>query len=153
MNEMAVRFERLFQPEPNSGCWLWTGAVSRQGYGAVSRRIDGKRITLAHRYSWTIHRGSIPDGAQVLHRCDTPGCVNPDHLFLGDNAANVADKIAKGRSAVMRGFLNSNAKLTVEDVLAIRADPRPAHQVAAEYGVKRVTIAAIRSGRNWSHLS
>jgi hypothetical protein len=77
-----------------SGCWLWLGAVIPDGYG--STKVDNKAI-LAHRRSWVIHRGPIPPDAHVLHRCDNRLCVNPDHLFLGDNLINVADKMAKGR--------------------------------------------------------
>jgi hypothetical protein len=78
-----------------------------------------------------LYRGSIPDARHVLHRCDNRACVNPDHLFLGDNAANVADKMRKGRAF---------SKLTIDDCRKIAADPRPQSVIAAEYGVVQQTI-------------
>jgi hypothetical protein len=86
------------------GCWEWEGELNRKGYGVFRYGKNGR--TGAHRASWFFHHGPIPDAAWVLHRCDNPRCVNPDHLFLGDNAANVADKVAKGRCASMAGANN-----------------------------------------------
>lgn len=94
--DLHSRFEAKFIPEPNSGCWLWVGSTIPDGYGYFS--VATNKNIGAHRVSWLLYRGSIPDGAHVLHRCDNPPCVNPDHLFLGDHAANVADRVAKGRS-------------------------------------------------------
>lgn len=85
--------EGRFFVEPNSGCWLWTRSVS-MGYGKL---WWDKKHQRAHRVSWELHNGAIPDGMLVLHKCDTPPCINPAHLFLGTHADNAADKIAKGR--------------------------------------------------------
>lgn len=83
-------------PVPEAGCWLWTGPWCDSGYGRVARH--GKEITRAHRMFYTVHKGEIPKGLFVCHKCDTPACVNPDHLFLGTARDNVQDMIRKGRN-------------------------------------------------------
>lgn len=76
------------------GCWEWTGAKGRGGYGQLY--VDGKDVR-AHRVSWELHHGPIPKGMFVCHHCDNQPCVRPEHLFIGDNAANMRDAFAKGR--------------------------------------------------------
>lgn len=88
--------------EPMSGCWIWMGAVTEQGYGRAVTSKATPKIQTAHRLSWHAFHGAIPNGACVLHKCDTTSCVNPWHLFLGSNKDNTADMIAKGRHP-MRG--------------------------------------------------
>src|SRR6266850_5551698 len=89
--------ERFWAKVDKTGqCWVWTGGKFRCGYGVVKR--DGKLLK-AHRLAWQMHFGRIPDGAFIMHHCDNPPCVRPQHLFPGTNADNVADKIAKGRQA------------------------------------------------------
>jgi hypothetical protein len=94
------------------GCWLWTAGTNKQGYGRL--HIAGK-ATLAHRFSWTIANGVVPDRLCVLHHCDTPPCVRPDHLFLGTRQDNDTDKILKDR--VPRGERAGPARLTEQQVL------------------------------------
>ena len=94
MNKDILRFERKYTPEPNTGCWLWTAGTCRFGYG---RFHYVKRDIESHRMSWHFYRGPIPDGLCVLHKCDTPACVNPDHLFLGTRADNNIDCTNKKR--------------------------------------------------------
>jgi len=89
------RFLSKVSLQITSGCWVWTGFRNAQGYGHFA--LDGYKVGRAHRASWVLHRGSIPTGLCVLHRCDNPSCVNPDHLFLGTDADNAHDRDAKGR--------------------------------------------------------
>ena len=88
------RFEENYTPVPESGCWLWTGCVKAHGYGVIFIK---NKTQYAHRVSWELHRGPIPDGLFVLHHCDVPSCVNPEHLFTGTQKDNIQDAAKKGR--------------------------------------------------------
>lgn len=149
MTSFARHLELRTIPEPNSGCLLWTGGQSQRGYGAY---LTKKKWTLAHRASWEFHRGPIPAGLFVCHKCDVRLCVNPDHLFLGTGADNVADMDAKGRRANRKGEASPVAKLTNRDVLAIRVDTRSSRVIAAEYGVSKTAILDVKTRRNWGHI-
>lgn len=154
---VAARFERYTVKGP--ACWEWSGARDANGYGRLQ---VGRTSGLAHRVSWELAHGAIPTGQHVLHRCDNRRCVRPDHLFIGVNADNVADRVAKGRSRGPAGTRNAKAKLTEDDVAAIRRDYRPspigrppagtramAAILAERYGVTRATIYHIARGWNW----
>jgi hypothetical protein len=130
-------FLAVVEPDPFGGCWLWTGAMSPNGYGAVS---DAGVMRTAHGMAWRLFRGDVPAGLCVCHRCDVRACVNPDHLWLGTDAENAADKVAKGRHG------QKPRKLTEAQVLDVLADPRGEREVAAEYGVSTSLIGAIRRG-------
>lgn len=132
--------------EFTDSCWNWTGAINSDGYGSWVRDKGDK----THRVAWRLANGPIPDGSHVLHRCDNRRCVNPDHLFLGTNADNVADKMAKGRHA--RGEATPAARLTEADVRAIRNDPRDNATIGREYGVTTTTIWQIKHRKRWQHV-
>lgn len=109
-------------------CWEWVGSKDACGYGVLFRSDrTAPRMFKAHRLSWEIHNGPIPNGLHVLHKCDNPKCVNPSHLWLGTQADNNKDRDAKGRCrskgghvADQRGIKNGNARLSDEMVLQIR---------------------------------
>ena len=99
----------------------------------------------AHRFSWEMANGPIPDGFQVCHHCDNPSCVNPSHLFIGTAADNVSDRNAKGRTAI--GLMLPHTKLSRTDIQNIRADNRMQKDIAAQYGVTRAAICRIKKGK------
>ena len=140
-----------------SGCWEWKLYKNPLGYGVVSfgKRGQPKRITGAHRLSWIVYRGSIPDGLCVLHKCDNPSCINPDHLFLGTNADNMRDMAAKGRTRVLRGQQVGTAKLfprqvrKIKQLFGILNDC----QIARAFEVSDSLIWNIRKGISWRHVS
>lgn len=145
---LLARFEAKYLPEPNSGCWLWTGSITRHGYGNFNYP-DG---TLAHRAAFSLLRGPIPPGMAVCHRCDMPACVNPEHLFIGTHAENMQDMFRKGRrvgKVGMPGARHWNAKLSAEDVAAIRASRAPQLETAARYGISRNYVSRLCQGDRW----
>lgn len=141
-----------------SACWNWSGTTNGVGYGTVyaGRREGRSRMLLAHRVSFSLHHGTIPDGHVVCHGCDNPSCVNPAHLFAGTHADNTADMIRKGRMRTgrIRGEKQPRAKLTEADVRSIRAELGRASMkvIASRYGVSTSLIGAIATGKNWAHV-
>lgn len=118
---IATRLAAKCVPAPN-GCIEFTGCRNQFGYGRISRGVRGEGSENAHRVAWMLANGPVPDGLWVLHHCDNPPCCNPDHLFLGDVAANVQDMINKGRGAGHRpaGEVHPDAKLNDEQVVYLR---------------------------------
>jgi hypothetical protein len=148
---LAQRFATLVRADL-SGCWIWVGSKSRKGYGRMREGPRNSKIIAAHRVSWTLHKGPIPSGLFVLHRCDNPACVNPAHLFIGTYADNNADRDSKGRHRPLRGEANGMSKLTKEAVLAIRADRRTSVAIAPEFGVSQSLVRLIKNRKAWSHV-
>lgn len=133
------------------GCWEWIGHRDPRGYGRFC--VKASREVLAHRLAWVVHRGPIPDGMHVLHHCDNPPCCNPDHLYLGTNADNVRDRVERDRGQRLTGETNPKARLTEDQVRAIRRDLRSQSAIAATYGIVQGTVSAIKRRRAWRHVA
>ncbi len=158
-------------------CWVWIGSRNKANYGRIGSRELGQRVILAHRLSWELHNGPIPDGLFVCHHCDNPPCVNPTHLFLGTKVDNARDMAAKGRHAFQqhperaargekngshthpeclpRGEHHHRAKLTDDDVRAIRMLRNAGHtmpSLATQFGVTLGTIKRVVYRKGWVHI-
>ncbi len=137
-------------PVPWTGCWLWTAASDQSGYGMFGTGGSGN-AKRAHRLAYEHFVGPIPPGMLACHVCDTPSCVNPDHIFIGTPADNSADRDRKGRVAV--GARNGKSKVSADDVRFIRESSLSERKIAKVVGFHRGTINAIRNGRTWSHFT
>jgi hypothetical protein len=132
-------------------CWLWIGTKRHQnGYGCLE--VDGKLVS-AHRFSWLLYHGNIPNDLFVLHKCDNKICVNPDHLFLGTQDENNKDRARKNRSWRGIGELSPAHKLTLEEVRNIRKDYNSGfysqRELARKYKVVQWTIGKIVNRITW----
>lgn len=112
----------------------------------------GKKVLKAHRISYVIHKGNIPEGYDVMHKCDTPMCVNPDHLEAVTTQENVLDCIRKGRGNKAAGERNTKAKLTRDQVLEIMKLDWPTKILAERYGVSMSSIRRVKRGSSWRLL-
>ncbi len=175
MKSNIERFERAICPDPMSGCWLWNGH-GKYGSFRIRDGVNQYRYLTAHRAAWELHRGVVPRGLLVCHRCDVPGCVNINHLFLGTPKENTQDAILKGRfkmpvvpperrprgdghpsrtkpECLKRGVEHPAAKLDEDQVRAIRLGSDSCAALGKKYGVAPVTISRIKRRLIWSHIS
>lgn len=147
--------QRFFEKVSKTGeCWLWTGARMKNGYGKI---IINRKEAKAHRVSWELAHGPIPDGISVLHRCDTPPCVRPSHLFLGTQADNMADMAAKKRGTGWphKGAKVPGAKLNEDQVREIRRllyTGITQTELGRQFGVTNGAIHLIANRKNWKHI-
>ena len=150
---LEERFFAKVNKDAPDGCWEWTASMRVRDYGGFV--FYGENM-LAHRASWIIHNGDIPENMCVLHKCDNPTCVNPDHLFLGTQADNVTDMCVKGRKAIFTGDNNSNSKLNTRNVLDIRkhwsAKKMTRIEMAEFFKVDITTINRVISRSTWQHI-
>jgi len=144
----VARFMSFVEKDPETGAWNWMGGISSSGYGGFW--LDGKTIG-AHRISYEIKHGRIPDGVFVCHKYEHLGRhnVNPDHLFLGTHTDNMQDAAGKHRTA--HGSRNGQSKLTENDVAAIRASDEKQCVLAETYKVSQAKISQIKRGTAWQH--
>lgn len=146
----ASWFEERSTPVTETGCWIWLRYVDKYGYGTM--KVKG-HFAKAHRASYEAFNGHIPDGLHVMHKCDTPSCINPSHLMLGNAADNMADMARKGRCNSQRGVSNGSSKLSDDDVRAIRKDDRTNREIAKDFGVSHTTIGNIKNNQFWKHVA
>lgn len=148
---LAERLAHTGWDVTETGCWEWRGYCRPSGHGAIG--IGKQAVDYAHRISWIVHNGPIPDGQAVCHRCDNPPCVNPAHLFLGTISDNNADMRGKGRQA--RGQTNGSAKLTDDQVREIRRMAGSCSQraIAEEFGVTQQLVSHIIRRTRWGHVT
>lgn len=154
------RLMRKIERIPFSGCWIFTGSVNNHGYGYFM--VNSKKVK-AHRASWILHRSEVPEGLFVLHHCDVPSCVNPNHLFLGTRKDNSQDMVSKRRHVFMahperiqRGEKSAISKISDAQAAAIwerisRGERSSA--IAQDFGITRGAVNHIKSGRTWKHLT
>ena len=142
-------FKERTSIDKETGCWEWNRYVSTNGYGTVKHN---RKQYPAHRFMWQYKFGPASADMHVCHKCDNRRCVNPDHLFLGTAKDNMHDMITKGRKIVARGEGSGAAKLTAEQVVAIRDDARPQARIAAEYGISQTNVSLIKRGKAWKSV-
>ena len=142
---IAARLFEGLTRSPESDCWLWTGMRIKKGYGKIR---SGKKMVATHRLMYALVTGKeLPQSVHVLHRCDTPACCNPGHLFEGDNTLNIADKVKKDRSGKK---LKIASATEVKNMVASGLTQRA---VADRFGLNPSTVSRIVAGIRWSHLN
>jgi hypothetical protein len=141
------------QTEVNeNGCHIFTGAKDDCGYGRIHQ---GKKLVRLHRATYEKVHGAIPKGKVIMHKCDVPACINPDHLVLGTQGINVQDMIDKKRNKIMRGSEHGMAKLTESDIPIIRQQleiGQSCASIARHYGVSEGMIRHIKTNKSWKHV-
>lgn len=179
-SDVAIASKRFFArlDMPVDGCWEWQGTKCSDGYGNLYVKIGGKRkVVGTHRAAWALEMGDIPDGFQVLHRCDNPACCRISHLFLGTARDNMRDMVSKRRHSsqtkpervprgdshfsrhspekLARGSRHGSARLNEVDVreILLRLDCETVRSIADSYGVSQRLVRMIRENRIWKHVS
>lgn len=153
--DLFIRFWKKCKINEESNCWEWQGSVTEKGYGRFDVSINNKtKHFRAHRISYELCIGDIPPNIMVCHECDNPSCINPEHLFLGTNADNIADMMKKNRQR--KGEIHGRNKLSLDEVQYIKSFPKyhgSGVKLAEQFAVSKTTIYDIRNGKRWKHLT
>jgi hypothetical protein len=140
--------------DKTGSCWTWRGATQKDGYGILTYQ---RKFYLAHRLSYLLAHGIVPDGLNICHTCDNPVCVNPDHLFAGTQLDNVRDMINKSRQVNLKGSSHGMAKLTEAQVSAIRAEYVPyvvtSRHLSDKYCITVSSVKSVLQHRQWKHVA
>jgi hypothetical protein len=137
------------RPHGPDECWPWKNSTAAGGYGMI--RTKAGRLK-AHRVAYRLAHGPLTEGMSVCHTCDNPACVNPAHLYQGTHKQNMRDRAARGRGGDLRGERNGRARLTDDDIRAIRASDATNVALAAAFGVSDVMVSKVRRGVAWRHV-
>jgi hypothetical protein len=157
-DDVIYNFHKKIEISLITGCWNWTGCKNRQGYGQLGkspRIAGGVKALRAHQLSWIIYFGEIPSGMWILHKCDNPSCVNPNHLFLGTHQDNISDMVFKGRHSYPVGEDSHLSKLTKDDVIKIKQlikSGKSQASIAKEFKVSKSAVKHISRERSWSWI-
>lgn len=144
---MPERLEYYSIPISECGCIIWIGGVDKDGYGKIYFENRNDR---AHRVAYKLAFGDIPEGLLVCHKCDTPSCINPNHLFIGTSQDNINDRTVKNRG--IKGSTVGVSKLKESDIQMIRADTRTQQAIANDYNVSQAVISSIILRKTWKHI-
>lgn len=151
-----IPLELKYMPEPNSGCWLWTAALGKAGYGSLRDPRVGHTVH-AHRYMWELENGPIPSGLEICHKCDVRSCVNPQHMFLGTRSDNMQDCSRKKRVFVP-GFQGEDVgtsklmEFEINEIRKRRAMGELLQDVANDFGIHYSTVSKIALRKAWGHI-
>lgn len=147
------RFEQQYEKDEETGCWVWTGTRHDRGYGQIG--VDSKTVG-AHRYSYELHNGDIPEGAFICHKCHNPPCVNPDHLYAGDAKSNAQDAIDNGDWPEIYGERQGNSSLSDEQAVEIReryaSEDLTYADIEREYEISPPAISNLINGNTYPHV-
>ena len=155
----SERFWSKYIPEPNSGCWLWMGTLSNNGYGVDcfgSMKDGTRRYSTTNRLACELSHGPAPSKEhQALHKCDVKLCINPSHLYWGTRKDNGRDAKERGKTGGISrpGSANPRARLTESQAIEVLKSKEPAKVFVEKYGITRTQVSYIRNGKSWGYLN